>query len=68
MFDDDGIRQPALAHPFLEHGAHAAVPRQDRDERDVLEFFRELGQVERQSAPETMAFRAALQACTTSSA
>jgi hypothetical protein len=45
----NGIRQPALAHPFLEHGAHAALLRQDRNERDVPEFFREIGQVERQS-------------------
>ncbi|MCY1536892.1 hypothetical protein D9M68_723660 [compost metagenome] len=49
MFDHDGVGQPALLHPFLQHRGHAARLRQDGHERDLGEVGGHLGQVQRQA-------------------
>ena len=55
VLDDDRVRQPLPAFPLAKHDLHAAGIRQDRDQRNVRMPGRQVGQVERQSAPTTIA-------------
>jgi hypothetical protein len=45
MFQYDGIRQAILAHPALDHDAHAASIRKDGDQRHILELMCEFRQI-----------------------